>query len=298
MASSPWSAEDAGLLRVVEYTDPHSVWCWGCEPVMRRLEYLYQGRVAVEVRMGGLFEDFGPMREYFTRMSGGRWKESGLAFLSAVAEQHRMPTNAALMMEGLDDFQSTWPACTAVKAAEFQGSEAGKIYLRRLREATNVEGRRIHTRTVQTEIAAESDLDVSRFGQALDDGSAAKAFHEDLDECTRSKVMGFPTFLVRKGLVISRLEGYQTWEAVDGALQQLDPYLRPRPLAATAENLAGALRRFGPCATREVAAILSVDDDEAEILLDEVEAQAGIVRRVIGSAVFWDLPGQTVTARI
>src|SRR6058998_517639 len=101
-------------IRVVEYTDPYSVWCWGCEPVVRRLEYLYPGRVNLEVKMGGLFEDFGPMRQYWTRMSGGRWKESVQGFLSAVAAQHRMPTNTERMMEGLDDFESTWPACVAV----------------------------------------------------------------------------------------------------------------------------------------------------------------------------------------
>lgn len=290
---SSWPA-DSEPVHVVEYTDPHSVWCWGCEPAIRRLEYLYPGRVTVDVRMGGLFEDFGPMREYWTRMSGGQWKASVLAFLSAVAAQHRMPSNSDRMMEGLDDFQSTWPACIAVKAAEFQGKEIGKTYLRRLREAAIVEGRRIHARDAQAEVAAESGLDVPRFIRALDDGSAAKAFHLDLDECRRLGIAGFPTFTLRKGLVISRVEGYQMWEAFDRALQQLDPNLRPQTLEANAESLTHLLRRFGRCASREVAAILSVDDDEAEILLEETEAQDGIVRRQIGGAVFWDLPAKVV----
>jgi len=293
MDSPPGPAESE-LIHVVEYTDPHSVWCWGCEPAIRRLEYLYSARVTVDVRMGGLFEDFRPMREYWTRMSGGRWKESVQAFLSAVAAQHRMPSNPERMMEGLDDFRSTWPACTAVKAAEFQGEDRGKAYLRRLREAAIVEGRRIHSRDVQVEVAVEGGLDAMRFAAALDDGSAAKAFHGDLDECRTLGIAGFPTFTLRKGLVISRVEGYQTWEAFDTALRQLDPSLRAPILEANAENLARVLRRFGRCATREVAAIFSVDEDEAEILLEDVEAERGTVRREIGGAVFWDLPGQVV----
>ncbi|MEK6851739.1 MAG: hypothetical protein AABY30_04285, partial [Candidatus Thermoplasmatota archaeon] len=74
-----------GPIRLVEYTDPISVWCWGCEPALRRIEYRYAGAVEVSYVMGGLFEDFEPMREYWSRMSGGKWKEGVLTFLTAVA---------------------------------------------------------------------------------------------------------------------------------------------------------------------------------------------------------------------
>jgi predicted DsbA family dithiol-disulfide isomerase len=296
MESPRWSPADSDAIHVVEYTDPHSVWCWGCEPILRRLEFLYPDRVTVDVRMGGLFEDFRPMRESWTRMSGGRWKESVLAFLSSVAAQHRMPSNSERMMGGLDDFNSTWPACIAVKAAEFQGRDVGKVYLRRLREAAIVEGRRIHARDVQVEIAGEVGLDARRFGTALDDASAAKAFHQDLDECRKLGISGFPTFTLRRGLVISRVEGYRTWETFDTSLRELDPELPRRPLEATAENLTNVLRRFGRCAAREVAAIFSADEDEAEILLEDVEATGAIVRRELGDAVFWDPPGERVKA--
>ena len=48
--------------------------------MMRRLEIVYGDAVELEVRQGGLFEDFGPMREQWARMSGGRWADSVLAF--------------------------------------------------------------------------------------------------------------------------------------------------------------------------------------------------------------------------
>src|SRR3989442_15061624 len=110
-------AHGSDRLRLVWYTDPHSIWCWGFEPALRRIEYLYAGRVDVEVRMGGLFEDFTPMREYWTRMSGGRWRESVAAFMTAVAGQHRMPMNADAIAAGAGDFISTWPPGAAPKAA-------------------------------------------------------------------------------------------------------------------------------------------------------------------------------------
>src|SRR3990172_792339 len=102
-----------GKVRVTWYTDPHNVWCWGCEPMMRRLEIVYPDRVEVHVRMGGLFEDFSPVREQWARMSGGRWTASVEAFFDAVANQHRMPMDAPRMLGSVDDFDSQ--ACSEAR---------------------------------------------------------------------------------------------------------------------------------------------------------------------------------------
>jgi len=140
-------------LHVVWYTDPHNIWCWGCEPTIRRLEIVYGDAVELEIRQGGLFEDFGPMREQWARMSGGRWTDSVLAFFEAVATQHRMPMDSKRMIKGVDDFNSTWPACIAAKAASLQGARADRQYLRALREAWCLDARPIHRVEVQTDVA-------------------------------------------------------------------------------------------------------------------------------------------------
>ena len=157
--------------------------------------------------MGGLFEDFSPVREQWARMSGGRWKESVLAFFEAVAGQHRMPMDASRMVETVDDFSSTWPACIAAKAGELQGQEAGWRYLRRLREAWMVEGQGIHRRGVQAELASESGLDADAFLQALEDGSAEEAFAKDRERCAPLGITGFPTFEVHSADEVVRIEG-------------------------------------------------------------------------------------------
>ena len=56
-------------LVLIEYTDPYSVWCWGAEPLIRKTEFLYGESVAVEHRMGGLFEDFTPIDRKSTRLN-------------------------------------------------------------------------------------------------------------------------------------------------------------------------------------------------------------------------------------
>jgi len=282
-------ASPPARLRIVEYTDPYSIWCWGCEPSLRRFELLFPDSVEVDVRMGGLFEDFTPMRDWWIRMSGGQWKKSVLAFMTAVADQHRMPMNPGRMLADIDDFQSTWPACIAVKAAERQGRASGRAYLRRLREAVLIEGRAIHRSNVQREVASEVGLDGRRFARALEDGSAETAFRDDLEACKAHGVKGFPTFELEGVEVSFRIEGWQPWEVFDETFLKLAPALHPRRIEPTENAVVGLLRRPPRWATREVAAVLGLTDDETELLLEELESQGTARRANAGTGHLWEL---------
>ncbi len=287
-----------GNVRILWYTDPHDVWCWGCEPAMRRFEVLYPDSAAVETRMGGLFEDFSPVREQWARMSGGRWKDSVLAFFEAVASQHRMPMDGPRMVESSDDFGSTWPACLAVKAAELQGKETGRRYLRRLREAWFLDGRGIHQRSVQEEVAARVGMDVDAFRAALGDGSAERVFRADREECRDLAITGFPTFVLEAEDESVRLEGWQPWEVFDEAVRKLGARPRPENVKATTAGVRELLQRFGLCATREIAAVLGATDDDAEILLEELEGTGKVTRRPVGSGLMWELRGRETSIEV
>jgi len=276
-------------LQVTWYTDPHNIWCWGCEPMMRRLEVVYADVVRLEVRQGGLFEDFTPLREQWARMSGGRWTESVRAFFEAVSSQHRMPMDSDRMIDQVDDFNSTWPACVAAKAASLQGADEGWRYLRALREAWCLDARPIHRESVQTEVAGEVGLDVAEFSKSLEDGRAKAAFEADRAESERLEVRGFPTFTIGRGEVTARLNGWQPWEVFEEALRQVDPGIKGKRIDATVESVLDLLKGRGRWATREVAAVLGVTDDDAELLLEELEGDGRIQRRSVGNGLVWGL---------
>ena len=260
--------------------------------MVRRLEIVYSDAVEVEVRMGGLFEDFTPVREQWARMSGGRWTASVLAFFEAVAEQHRMPMNIQRMIEAVDDFDSTWPACVAVKAAERQGRDAGRRYLRALREAWCLDGRPIHRRGVQLEVASESGLDPDAFEAALDDGTAEAAFRADREECERHEVTGFPTFEITRAETTARINGWQPWEVFEDMLRKVDADVVPQVLEPTEESVLSLLQRYGRCATREIAAILGVTDDDAELILEELAGSGRLSPRTVGNGLVWEGTGR------
>lgn len=284
-------------LRLVWYTDPHNIWCWGCEPTIRRLEVLYPDAVEIEVRQGGLFEDFGPLREQWARMSGGRWKDSVRAFFEAVAGQHRMPMNTEAMLASVDDFNSTWPACIAAKAADLQGKDLGRAYLRRLREAWTLDGRGIHQRSIQEAVAAETGLDLDAFRTVLDDGSAERAFQADREECQELGITGFPTFVLHQGAESVRIDGWRPWEAIDDFLRELDPHLEPKQMAASESVVRDLLGKYERLATCEVAAVLGSTDDDAEILLEELEGGGSVRRRAVGHGIVWESKDHRVHGR-
>ncbi|HLB67614.1 MAG TPA: DsbA family protein [Thermoplasmata archaeon] len=276
-------------IQVVEYTDPYSIWCWGLEPAIRRFEVVYPERVEIEIKMGGLFEDFTPMRDYWIRMSGGKWKESVRTFMLGVAGQHQMPMDPDKMLASIDDFRSTWPACVAVKAAELEGRDPGRRYLRRLREAALVNGRAIHRSAVQLELASEVGVDRDGISRAVADGSADGAFRKDLDECRALGITGFPTTEFHRGDLTIRIEGWQPWEVFDESLRKLGTDIEPRTVRADRLGVTEVLRRFDRCATREVGAVFGLTDDEAEILLEDLEARGDVVRREAGTGLLWEL---------
>src|SRR5438046_6560595 len=134
-------------------------------------------------------------------MSGGRWTDSVLAFFEAVSTQHRMPMDSKRMIKGVDDFNSTWPACIAAKAASLQGARADRQYLRALREAWCLDARPIHRLEVQTDVARETGLDVEAFSKALEEGSEEQALQRDSEECERIEVRRLQSYANVRGVV-------------------------------------------------------------------------------------------------
>jgi hypothetical protein len=128
---------------------------------------------------------------------------------------------------------------------------------------------------------------VDRFSDALESGSAERAFRADLEECRRRGVQGFPTFELRRGHASLRLEGYQSWESFEEALRALDGDLAARDVEWGKPAVLDLLRHYGQCATREVAAVFGVTDDDAEILLEDLLAEGAALRRDFGTAAFW-----------
>lgn len=239
---------------LTQVTDPACTWCWGTEPILRRLEETYRGQMDVEFVMGGLVEDFETFRDPANDVTAPadvapHWEDA--------AARHGMPVDAGVWR--VDPPQSTHPASEAYQAAKAQDPAAARRYLRRLREAVATERRNIARRDVLVRLADEVGLDVDAFVASMEDGSAREAFREDRAFARRHGATRFPSFRVSANGESRWYRGFQQFDALAAAIEAVAPAVTrrdPRPLGAF-------LRRRGRVATIEVAETYGMASEEA-----------------------------------
>jgi predicted DsbA family dithiol-disulfide isomerase len=235
---------------------------------------------ALTVEFGGELE--------WTFVMGGLARElpsEGLVrpWLDAAGESG-MPTDPRAWFEG--PIGSTYPACMAVKAAQEQGADAGRRYLRALREGIVALRRKLDTTEALVEEARGAGLDAERFRIDLSSHAIVEAFGKDLDEAREvpeavadadaarcSQPMGvervpLPTFgFAGDG------QDEPTWvfgSTPHGALREAAVAAGARPGNGARPGVMEALERFGRMALPEVAAVCDMPAPRAEAELAQL----------------------------
>lgn len=240
-------------VRASYYTDPACPWSWALEPALRRLEVEFGGEVRITYVLGGLAGEFGRPEPLLAE-----WLDAG--------ERSGMPVDPRIWLEGPP--ASSFPACLAVKAASEQGDPGP--YLRRLREGLMCGRRKLDTTEALVEEARGLGvLDVERFRIDLRSNAIVELFGADLERAAAVPVEHHAAGSGRVRLPSMELRG------ADGELHGIygpSSYdeLREAIVAAGAEPCADqapgveeALRRFGPIAAVEVAAVCDLPGPRA-----------------------------------
>ncbi len=214
----------ADQLEVIYFTDPLCCWSWAMEPQLRRIQYEYNGQINWRYCMGGLLPGWNNYHDEINSVS--RPIQMGPVWMHAQYVSG-MPMDANIWMR--DAPSSSYPACIAVKNACMQSDEAGKRYLRLLREAVMIRGENIAKENVLTDIAEQLSneekyhFDSSVFRQQLKEENALEAFRHDLQEVQIQQVKRFPTFIIKKGKQGIIVTGYRPYENLNEALVEVDP---------------------------------------------------------------------------
>lgn len=275
----------APKVELLAFSDPFCSWCWAMEPVLYRVKETYRDQVVIRPVMGGLVEDMANFLDPLNGISSTadvapHWEEVGL--------RTGQPIDGTFMRENQDPHWSTWPACIAVKAAALQGDALGEAYLRLVRRAAQAEGRNPSDPAVYEPLAESlAGLDVAAFRQAISDGSAARAFHEDRQVGAQVGVRSFPTFLAMPADPASSarpvlMGGARDFATFQRLLEQVAPDLEVHAPRSLTELLA----ENGPMTTRELSETLG---QPADALRAELEAQAGIRRLAVRTGELWAL---------
>jgi predicted DsbA family dithiol-disulfide isomerase len=242
---------DVRPIPVTFFTDPYCPWSWAAEPQLRRLQVEFGDRLAITFVIVGLH------RAIEAPDAGAL----ALATLDAAAESG-MPADARVFLR--DPPRSTHPAGLAVHAVAEQGAEAGARYVRRLREAIFVEGRRMDSAPALLDAARESGgLDLERLQIDLGSNAIVERFGADVE---RGRGIATPAFAFDGGDPVAgqgvpnETSLHTEWPVGRGPHGLPYERVRAAAIAAGAEPLddapgvEDALRRFGALATAEVAA--------------------------------------------
>lgn len=277
------------LVEVIEYTDPYCTWCWGSEPILRRIKEIYGNQVKITFKMGGLVEDIGDFYDPLNRIGGEGMFEQVAEHWKDASKRHGMPVDVRVFQDLKGEFRSTYPANIAYKATEMQNQDLADRFLRRMREAAAAELRAIHRVEVQVELAKEVGLDVEKFLHALKTGEAQKAFHEDLKECRDLGITGFPTFYIRNNRGRSvLLTGYQSFESFERVFKNLvGDILVKKAMIATEESFMKFIEKYERVATKEVAELFNLEIKDAEKNLTALVQKGRVVRVKAGNGYFW-----------
>ena len=275
-------------MEIVSFTDPYCTWCWGSEPILRKIQVVYGKQVQIRFVMGGLVADIRHFNDPGAGIGGHHWYRQVAEHWAEAARVHKMPVDEQVFFDIKDDVFSTHPACIAFKAAQLQGEEIGNRYLRRLREAASAERLAIQHVDVQVALAEEVGLDLDRYRQDLESGAAANAFRQDLHECRQRGVYGFPSFLLTYNGEEVLLRGYTSYQTFNYWFDNLsNGQLAPQKIPSDNQQVLNFISRCGKVAPMEVASVFDMHLEDAGEFLRQMVEKGMLSENKVGNGFFF-----------
>jgi putative protein-disulfide isomerase len=266
-------------LHVLYYTDPFCPWSWGIEPALRRLRHVLSEELEIQYVMGGMRRELEDPAQLAVQS------------LNA-AEQSGMPVDPRVWL--VDPPQSSHPACIAVLAMAEQ-LDPGP-YLRRLREGLFCRRRKLdNADALLAEARALPGVDLERFRIDLGSHALLERFGADLE---RAKAVDpeqhaggadrvqLPSFEFRSADGSVRgVYGYSTYDELRDAALAAGAASQP----AEPPGIEDALRRYGPMATAEVAAVCQLAGPRAPLELWRLASEWRVIAEPVGGGQLWSL---------
>ena len=284
-------------IEIIEFTDPACTWCWGSEPVLRKLEYFFDHNLKISYSMGGLVKDaktfmdqknnIGGDLKLFNQQVAKHWLEA--------SEQHGMPVETDDFELFTESDRSTFPMNIAYKAAQFQGEEIANCFLRRMREAIAAEARQANKTEVLIELANDVGLDIPLFVTSLNDGSAEQAFNLDRDSMNQYSIRGFPGYLVKnnEGKEVL-MQGYQSYEDFIAVINSLlENRVSPVCYKVNKEHIINFISCYDRIAPVELQMVFDLDKNITQTWLNSLTNSGHLSVKKVGNGAFYSLSSQS-----
>jgi predicted DsbA family dithiol-disulfide isomerase len=266
-------------VRITEFTDPGCPFAWSAEPFRRKLQWRYGDELEWRRRMVVLADS---ADEYAAKGFTPEFLSKSSADLS---RKHGMPIDTSVR----EKLSATAPACRAVVAARLHAPDAEGALLRALR-VRNFAGEALEDESTRAGAASDVGLDPAALESWMASDEVARMLDEDraaarspsaaaLAQNHKLAPAGDGRRYTCPSYEIVRLEdgaridvpGFQPYAAYEVALANLAPEVALRDAPEDVLELLGWAGE--PLATREVAVVCDIDDDEAREQLGRVASE-------------------------
>jgi predicted DsbA family dithiol-disulfide isomerase len=280
----------AATIHITEYTDPACPWAFSAEPFRLKLEWLYGDAIDWSPRMVGLSEDpEDAVRAGFT-------PEVLSQAMARIADLHGMPIDTSIR----ERMSASVPACRAVVATRLNAPDRERAVLRALR-LRNFRGELLDADETLAGAARDARIDPADLAAWMAEGATQDALDADMaaarEPTAAARVMderlagwsggrrytcpSYELVRVSDGLQLSA-PGFQPFRVYDVITANLAPEIERREKPT---DVATVLEWSGiPLATREIAEICEITDEEAHTHLLEVATPDNV-----GTSAFWTL---------
>ena len=275
-------------IKIYQFTDPVCVWCWGNEPLIRALEYLYDNKIEIEYVMGGLVEDIKSLYELSGSTSSIIARANQLIaenWLSA-SVRHGMPVDTEHMSLFSERYPSSFPQNIAYEAAKHIDPTKAKRLLRRIREATFTERRRTSQMDVLIELAVEVGFDAAQFINEYTTGTAQSDFMRERARCQRNGVTGFPSYLIKNDSTKIMLGGYQNLSTLHTIIHRLsDGKIKPRRVGPSQANIIDFMRRYQRAYPVEIEVTFSLNRQQTDLIIAQMVRSGKLTTKPVGDSI-------------
>ncbi|MFA7366797.1 MAG: DsbA family protein [Bacilli bacterium] len=278
-------------IEIYEFSDPICTWCWGSEPIIRKLEQAYLDNIKIHYVMGGLVKDITTFYDAVNGIGVDPIKSNkaiGKHWYDA-SSVHHMPVDGSRFDMFNDEYISSVPQNRAYLASKLEGEDLSKKFLRALREASEVYGRKTNRFEVLIEIASEVGLDVAQFIENYHSYSS-DMFKNDVELCNIYNISGFPSFLIKYKDREVVLRGFQKYETINAVIKELtNNRFREIKYIFNHDNVIDFIYEYNRVAPVEVAINFNVQLEEAVKILDELVEEMYLFKLKAGNGFFYEI---------
>lgn len=265
-------------MKLFVFSDVVCPWSYGEEKVLRAIDYIYGEQIEIYNIMGGLIADYHDILPM--NMKDKDSEETANKILFQLWQggyyMHHMPVMNHPPKLLSREKVSTYIINTAFVAARMTDEKLANKYLRKLREATLLDGLNTMEESVQVEIAKNVGINREDFLENLNNG-AAEEFLEDRISTFDRRFTSYPNFMyVEESGREKILTGYKSLEELIEFIEESDSTLTKREVVLNSEELFKFIEKYERVFFVELTEVFK-DEDKIKELLNELVVEGKIV---------------------